>query len=148
LVILYLDTSALVKLFIDEAGRDHVLAGLAKATRAVTSVIACAECRSAFARRGRAGDIDDAQLRELIGQLDDTWPTMARVPVSESLARWAGHLAGVYVLRGFDAVHLATAARAGETFDEMEFLSFDNRLTVAAADAGLVLYGEAPASRG
>jgi hypothetical protein len=37
-----------------------------------------------------------------------------------------------YALRGFDAVHLASAARLRERFEDLRFLAFDERLTASA----------------
>ena len=51
----YLDTSSLVKLFLEESGSDQVRALVADATAIATSVVAYAETRAALARRRRNG---------------------------------------------------------------------------------------------
>jgi predicted nucleic acid-binding protein len=132
-VIVYLDSSALVKVFIEnEVDRAIALDGLAAASSAVTSAIAYAECRAAFARRYRSGDIGSDQLGWLVAQFDEMWPRIGIRPVSEGLARFAGYLAQDLALRGYDAVHLATALVFAREIDSLEFLGFDDRLNEAA----------------
>jgi predicted nucleic acid-binding protein len=137
---LYLDTSALVKLFIDEEGHHLVRSGVGDATVVMTSVVAYAECRSAFARRHRAGDINQVELRTLVDRLSVMWPGMERYSVTEWIAHEAGALAETYALRGFDAIHLASAIRAGGNFGAITFLAFDDRLNAGAEQAGLELF--------
>ena len=46
------------------------------------------------------------------------------------------------LLRGFDAIHLASAVRLGERFDDLRFLAFDDRLVEAARGASVPVYEE------
>ena len=48
-----------------------------------------------------------------------------------------------FALRGFDAVHLASASRLGERFTDLRLLAFDDWLVVAAREASVPVYGEA-----
>lgn len=136
-MILYLDTSALVKLFIDEDGREIALDRFRAASSSATSVIAYTECRAALARRQRAGDFDRNHLSGLVARLDEIWPTIRNRQVSGELAHLAGYLAEAHALRGYDAVHLASALVFTREFDDLEFLSFDVRLNEAARAASL-----------
>ena len=52
-MILYLDTSSLVKLYVEEPGSPGVRAIVDEAEVVATSVVACAEAAAAFARRKR-----------------------------------------------------------------------------------------------
>lgn len=142
MVNLYLDTSAMVKLFVNEEESELVKSGVRRANIVTTSVIAYAECRSAFSRRYRAGDIDPLELRTIVDQLIKLWPGLERIAVTQRIARHAGDLAETHALRGFDAVHLATAFRAVEQFGTVAFLGFDERLNHAAAEAGLTLFAD------
>jgi len=56
------------------------------------------------------------------------------------LSRSAGALAQRHALRGFDAIHLASALRLSYRFDDLRFLAFDNRLTAAAREVELTVY--------
>ena len=69
-MILYLDTSALVKLYVDEAGSDVVQAAVSAATHVATSRVAYPEARSAFARQHVAGNLSDTDLRRIVAALD------------------------------------------------------------------------------
>ena len=143
-MILYLDTSALVKLFIEEDGREFALDRFRAASSSATSVIAYTESRAAFTRRQRAGDFERIHLSELVARLDEIWPTIKNRQVSEEFAHLAGYLAEAHALRGYDAVHLATALVFAHEFDDLEFLSFDNRLNEAARSASLRICGDDP----
>jgi len=76
-----------------------------------------------------------------VSDLDEDWPTYARVDVSNLVSYRAGELAERCALRGYDAVHLASAARLNERFDDLRFMTFDDRLVDAAREAALPVYG-------
>ena len=97
-MILYLDTSALVKLVVDERGSDAVDALVATTEYAVSSVIAYAECRSAIARAGNARRVDAAAA---VRSLDRVWDAVQTVDVDLRLSARAGELAGRHLLRGW-----------------------------------------------
>jgi predicted nucleic acid-binding protein len=142
-VLVYLDTSALVKLYSVERGRTTVERAVEEARRLVTSAVAYPEARSAFARKARERLFSSAQLREAVRALDDDWSTLEVVATTERLGRFAGDLADTHALRGLDAVHLASAlfvqeaasGRGGDPreVDDVRFLSFDPTLDRAAA---------------
>ena len=69
-MILYLDTSALVKLYVDEAASDVVRRAVADVTHVATSRVAYPEARAAFARRHLAGDFSRLDLRRVVAALD------------------------------------------------------------------------------
>jgi hypothetical protein len=43
-------------------------------------------------------------------------------------------------LRGYDAIHLASALHLAERFEDLGFLAFDQRLVKAAMEAGVPVY--------
>jgi len=138
-MILYLDTSALVKLFVQEQHSDQVQAAAATARMVATHVIAYPEARAGFAKAHRMGRIDQQALSQLEASLDEVWPSFDIVGVDEALARRAGLLAAQYGLRGYDAVHLAAAETlhlsAGP--GRLRFACFDKALSIAAETIGL-----------
>ncbi|MGI8909312.1 MAG: type II toxin-antitoxin system VapC family toxin [Rubrobacteraceae bacterium] len=140
---LYLDTSALVKLYVAEAESEKVHEAIEKAERAVTSTVAYAELRAALGRRRRIGDLDEEGYRRAIGKVNAEWRGFVRISVSNLVAYRAGEMAGQYALRGFDAIHLASAERFGERFSGLKFLAFDSRLMQAACEASVPVYEEA-----
>jgi predicted nucleic acid-binding protein len=141
LLILYLDTSALVKLYVDEQDRDVVRAAVSGAELLTVSMVGYPEARAALARKRREGNLADDELAAIISNLDDDWPGISRLMVYDELAQFAGELAQKYELRGFDAIHLASAMYVAVRHNDLQFLAFDDRLNDAAVKAGLGLYG-------
>lgn len=139
-MILYLDTSALAKLYLDEEGSEVVHEAVEEAEGVATSTVTYAEARAAFARRRRTGDLDEEGLGSLVVAFDGDWRSYVRLTVSNLVAYRAGEMAERYALRGFDAIHLASAARLGERFSDLRFLAFDDRLTEAARTASVPVY--------
>lgn len=137
---IYLDTSALLKLYIEEEGRELVREAVGAAEVAATSTVAYAEARTGLARRFREGDFTEADHGRAVGRLDEQWRGYDRLAVSNLVAHRAGGLAERHALRGFDSIHLASALRLSERFEELRFLAFDGRLTDAARNASLKLY--------
>ena len=137
-MILYLDTSALVKLYVREPGSTALRTHTAKAGALATSVVAYAETRAAFARLKHSGASSDTRHQERRRQFERDWNALLRVELTADVLRSAGDLAEVYGLRGFDSIHLASVlwlkARVTEPVD---FAVFDQRLGAAASKAGL-----------
>lgn len=129
---LYLDTSALVKLYLAEPDRETVLNAVREASQVATSMVAYAEARAAFARRLREGSLTIEDHRRIVHAFNRAWDVYDRVPVSETVAYSAGNIAERYALRGYDAIHLASAVTLDQHIDNLRFLTFDERLLVAA----------------
>ena len=72
-MILYLDTSALVKLYAREVGSAEVKRAVARADLVATSLVAYVEARSAFARKHRLADIDDDALKRHTHEFEQGW---------------------------------------------------------------------------
>lgn len=139
-MILYLDTSALVKLYAEEEGTGTVERAVGEAESVATSVVAYAEARAAFARKVREGVFSRENRDDAVEALDGDWVILERSEVTENLVIDAGDLAEEHALRGFDAVHLASALLVREAYAEQNdeaaevvFLCFDSSLTRAAA---------------
>lgn len=139
---LYLDTSALLKLYVEEEGREIVREAVEAAEVAATSTVAYSEARAGLARRLREGDFTEEEHRRAVERLDREWRGYERLAVSNLVAYRAGELAERHALRGFDAVHLASAARLEERFEDLRFLAFDDRLSDAARKTPVSVYGE------
>ncbi|AKX95051.1 twitching motility protein PilT [Moorella thermoacetica] len=106
-MISYLDTSALVKLYIYEEGTPEVKELAANSLIVATCKIAYAEARAALARGHRERALDDAVYTQAVTALKDDWRNYFAIEVSDALIDKAGELAERHQLRGFDAVHLA-----------------------------------------
>jgi predicted nucleic acid-binding protein len=137
-MILYLDTSSLVKAHLDEAHSDDVEGWVDAAEAVATSRVTYPEMASALARRHVAGALTSPGLRRSLDHLEQSWGDYLVVDLAERLA---ADLAVRHVLRGFDAVHLAAAVTLRDAVGEggLAFSSFDRRLAQAAADEGLIV---------
>ena len=137
-MILYLDTSALFKLYVDEEGSDAIHAAVASAESVAACRIAWAEAMSALARRGREVPADQEALEQARQALRNDWPKFLVLEISQRVVEQAGDLADTFALRGYDSVQLAAAhvlQRQGQL--PVTFACFDKRLTKAAKVLGL-----------
>lgn len=132
-MILYLDTSALVKIYVEESKSVSVRENVEQAEGLATSRIAYAEARAAFARKRRDRGLSRADYRTVVRDLDQDWPEYFIVDVSENVVQAAGVLAESHALRGADAIHLASAVTlAKQAGESVKFCCFDGRLVTAA----------------
>ena len=139
-MILYLDTSAWVKLYVHELGSKELRAYTNKAETLAASVVAYPEARATFARIKAQGISTEAKHLQRLAQLNLDWENMLRIELVPAVIRTAGDLAEVYGLRGFDSIHLASALWLKEkTRMSLSFAVFDLRLRAAAERAGLVV---------
>ena len=137
---LYLDTSALVKLYIQEAGSEALVA--ATRSRALKALsIARVEACSAIWRRHRIGDLAESVAHELVRRIEkDCRSVIALVPVTDDVLEEALRLCRRHGLRAYDAIQLAGALRptGPRTSDDSSlFVASDEALLAAARTEGL-----------
>jgi len=132
-MILYLDTSSLVKLYVEEEASSRV-ADLVRSSKVTgTSLIAYAEARAAFARRFRENAFTPGGYKRLTFSFDEDWDNYLIVRVTKELVRQAGDLAEKHGLRGFDAIHLSSAVTLRkELSTRIIFSCFDEKLQSAS----------------
>lgn len=135
-MIVCLDTSCLVKLYVEEADSALVREKINQADAVFSSVVAYPEMRGAFRRRRTEGSLSGASTLRALRQFDKDWAAMSRISVTDAIAEDAGDLAAAHALRGMDAIHLATALmvrrEAGALISGVRFLTSDARLAEAA----------------
>ena len=136
-MILYLDTSALVKLYIEEERSQAVAEHVERAVTTATAYVSYAEARAAFARRRRANTLSSTELSRIVRELDHDWSTYTFVEIGERVVRRAGSLCERHALRGYDAVQLAAALDVRRAGGDVEFACFDAHLNRAARREGL-----------
>ncbi|MFO7760048.1 MAG: type II toxin-antitoxin system VapC family toxin [Desulfobia sp.] len=142
-MILYFDTSALVKRYIMEPYSDEVISRWKSATQIVTSFVAYAEMMASLYRKKREGNIADTLIREIADSFHQDWQSFIRIEVNDQLNGHIKRLVEKYPLRGFDAIHLAAASLIYENFSEnFEFICFDNKLAEAARSEGIKTFSE------
>ena len=139
-MILYVDTSALIKIYVTEEGTDTVQEAVSRASVVAASRVAYVEARAALARACRESRIRERDLRQSVAEMDEDWKRFLVVEVSDDLVQRAGDLAEEYALRAYDALKLASALTLTRRVDSgVFFLAFDQALTQAAQSAGLAV---------
>lgn len=141
---LYLDTSALVKLYVEEPRSADVAHCVETAPRVATVLVTYAEARATFARLRRDRRISATELRRLVADLDADWRRLTVVDLPELLVRRAGHLAERHALRAYDAIQLGAALKLRDTGMNVTFGCFDDQLALAARRERLVDVFAAP----
>lgn len=137
-MIVYLDTSALVKLYVDEQGSREARAAVEAADAVATSRVAFAEAHAAFAAAARIGCITAAERAAIAALFRTDWRAYVVIAVTQPLVELAADLASNYDLRGFDAIHLASAVLLRQrTGHSVRFLAWDRHLANAAVACGL-----------
>ena len=86
------------------------------------------------------GEIAGHEFARIKHELDLDWQHFNQLPVEHETVRLAGNLAERFGLKGYDAVHLATADRLyREVRSPISFACFDSALNGAASTLGFTL---------
>lgn len=142
---LYMDTSALLKLYVEERFSNVVERAADEARDIMVSDMSYLEARASFARLREDNEIvSDEELQKVVDKLDEDWTSAYVVSwVSQDLIRAAAGLADKHRakrLRSYDALHLATVLNSFEDLlhapdeTEVRFLAFDRNLVKAARE--------------
>ena len=110
-MIVYFDTSAFVPLLVTEPGTPLAEELWDSADEVATTRPLYVEAAAALARARRMGRITDRNHRAAVDSLDDLWRDFRIVEVDDTVTRRAAELADRQALRGYDAVHCASAER-------------------------------------
>jgi predicted nucleic acid-binding protein len=133
MAIVYLDTSALVKLVVDEPGSALAAALWDGADLVVTSRLADAEVRAVLAGGRRAGRLeDDGAATDEWGRL---WPGLHVIELAPNVTTTAAALVDRHPLRAADALHLASALELRSP--DLVVAVWDEHLAAAARAEGL-----------
>ena len=143
MALLYLDTNALVKLYISERGGERMVElALSGANSLATCAITQVEFHSAVDRRRRMEDLDEDEAESAVDGFSKYFKSeVFRYPVDDQTLDLACALVHRYALRAYDAVHLAACLlllRLGSR-DDLTFISADRRLLTAARSEGLAV---------
>lgn len=138
--LLYLDTSAWLKLYVEEEGSEAVHGAVEQAEQTCTHLIAYAELRAALAKAQRLKRLDATQKTQLLPIIDNDWQTLNVILPTEMLIKRAGNLVDQFGLRGYDSIHLAAAEAISLQImpQPLIFACFDNKLNDAAKKLGIV----------
>jgi uncharacterized protein len=135
---IYADSSALVRVYLDEPHSNEVRALMAGHLAIASTEMAYVEVRAALAAAQRRGRINDEELTSLKAGFEAWWPQVIEIQTDASLLKRAGDLAEYGKLRGYDAIHLAAAERLKlGGIQNLQFLCFDQELVHAAKMLGI-----------
>ena len=133
----YFETSALVKLFLEEPGADQARDLWDDADLVTVALIAYPEARAALSSAARAGRISPEESEDLRYKLGRRWTQTQVIDFDEPVAFSAGDLAERFGLRGYDAVHLATAVSLRD--ESFLVATWDVELADACLESGLAV---------
>ena len=138
-MILFADTSALLKLYIAESGSEAMVRKIPGKLVAV-SQLAYAEAYATFARRRREDLLTDEEHQLLVENFEEDWQTALQVPVSNEVLNLVPDLCRSHPLRGADALQLAAALLIHNQGVHVDFATNDQRLLQAAEAEGLSVF--------
>lgn len=146
-MIVFFDTSALVKRYVIEADSPVVLALWTNASTLAVSQILYAEMAATFARKRR--EVLQRPVRRelppsaLLDHAEQTflsdWASLRRIAVDDDVNRRVHGLLARYPLRGADSIHLASALLLRDALgSDVTFACADGALVAAAKNEGLL----------
>jgi predicted nucleic acid-binding protein len=133
-VTLYLDSSAIIKRYVDEDDSDAAEAIILSDAEWVTAQTTLVEVRLALQRR-----LDEAGRSVAVSAFERDWQRTFIVAVDDVTCRRAAELGTTTGCRALDALHLAAAERAGGR--SLPVVTFDVRLGHAARSLGFAVIG-------
>jgi predicted nucleic acid-binding protein len=143
-MIVYFDTSALVKRYIQETGSREVKT-LFEAEAAILGsvVITRVEMAAALQKAVRLEAANAALLAEIWQDFLDQWSTFTRIHVSDVMVERASRISFDCQLRGYDSLHLAAAQLWQESLNlPVVLATFDRDLWLAGRQAGMDVWPE------
>ncbi len=135
MTVAYFDSSALVKLVIDERGSEQAAQLWDGADAVLTSRVAHPEVRAALAAAQRSGRLETGAHRRARTSWEELHQAVRLVEVTPQLETDAADLAELHALSGFDAIHLASALTIAVA--RVVMATWDGRLHRVAQAVGL-----------
>ncbi len=144
-MIYYCDSSAVVKIYIDETGSKYIryLSHKAPIGDIFINTISGPEVLSALHRRFRSDDLAPGVFTQACTDfVEDFEKFYNRIPASDQIILLAMRVINKHPLRGSDSVQLATALHLQTILrafngQEVHFISSDKVLNIAARSEGL-----------
>lgn len=135
MTIAFFDSSALVKLLVEEPGSEVAERLWNEADVVAASRLAVPEVSAAISAARRAARLDEATEHTARRGWSAYWAAIDVVELTPAVATDAADLADRLLLGGADSVHLASALSLLAA--DPILVSWDRRLSAAALDAGL-----------
>lgn len=131
---LYVDSSALLKRYLEEPGSGATDRLMLDDPRWVTARHTFVEVTRILARQLRGGALDSAR-----GRFNRDWALTRVVELSEAVCTRAAEIAVANGVRTLDALHLGAAHSAGG--EHLPFLTYDVRQAEVARSLGWAVFG-------
>ena len=142
-MILYLDTSALVKRYVRESGSEEVSTLIERAEIIGSSLLTQVEMASALSKAVRMKWVDADPAERAWRDFLTHWQSVARLSMTPVVAQRASRLAWEHGMRGYDAAHLAAALLWQESLESpVTLATFDRELWLAAQKEGMSVWPE------
>jgi uncharacterized protein len=142
-MILYLDTSALVKRYIVEPGSKEIIPLIEQADSVGSVLLSRVEMASALAKAVRLNWVEANHAEMAWQDFISHWQSFARLSVTPGLTERASRFAWEYGLRGYNATHFAAAHIWQEMLEmPVTLATFDRELWLVAKKAGMTVWPE------
>ena len=141
-MIAYFDSSSVVKWFFDEQYSELTRSMKDETDIAFTSILSYPEVLSAFNRARREGRCKKSDMEIIRIEFQRIWNDFQWIKVNEKLINSTMELIFKHSLRGYDAVHLASALilKKESEISDLYFSCFDRTLNRAAKKEGLLIH--------
>lgn len=139
-MIIYFDSSALVKRYVEEQGSSDVLDWMDDSDLTGTALVTRAEIAAAITRATRLHHVSLEHSRKSLEVFRAEWSGLHRLPVTEALVARADGLACEHNLPGYDAIHLASALTWQDLIElPVTVVTYDRELAAAARASGMAV---------
>ena len=143
----FLDSSALVKRYVQEVGTSNILKLFTdpKQGDIFIATVTSVEIVAAITRRMKGGSLRPVDAEQLCKQLrTDLQTDYLQVEITEKVIQSAMQIAETYGLRGYDAIQLAAGCAVNDiciasNYPPLTFVSADHELNDAALQQGLII---------
>jgi len=134
-VVAYFDTSALVPLLIDEPSSASCRRAWNDESVVTSSSLAYVEVHAALAQATRMDRLSTDEHRRAVQAFEVLWGDVAQIAPGAAVLRSAAVVTASHALRGYDAVHCASALAAAS--DDFVAVAGDHALLRAWSDLGI-----------
>ncbi len=134
----YLDSSVLIKKYFQEDGSNHIPEIWKNSKYLAISQVGYSEILATMNRKQKIDRFNDKIKSNLIRQFKEDWSYLIRINVDSLLNIELEDIHKNHHLRGFDAIHLASAKLLFKVLrEDILFLSADVNLSLAAGNEGI-----------
>jgi predicted nucleic acid-binding protein len=135
---IYYDSSALLKIYINEENSDFIRQSISKNQLNFISTLSYIEIHSVFSRLVNNTQISQEELSFLKASFNNDFKIFQQISIDNRILKRSAELTYLTNLRTLDSIHLATIEYLKSTSDEeIKFACFDNKLIEGAVSLGI-----------